>query len=214
MMSGAWLEANTPASLAMARPRRSVGPGGSHFFQEIRFGHSGDHEIEPEQVRVDPRREEGYVVALDRGPHFGLQRIAVENLLPVGAVLLAERRGALKIEEELAQPVVSHGAILPRARRYCFVPRSRVRGTNLTGRVRLVVVRPSDCFSTSRRCCTSDGAPTGITIRPPGLSWSISGCGTAAGAAVTMMASKGAAARQPPEPSATRTSTFRDSSSP
>src|SRR5712691_6998329 len=108
MMSGAWLEANTPASLAMARPRRSVGPGGSHFFQEIRFGHSGDHEIEPEQVRVDPRREVGYVVALDRGPHFGLQRIAVENLLPVGAVLVAEHRGALKIEEELAQPIVSH----------------------------------------------------------------------------------------------------------
>src|SRR5467141_2215482 len=122
MMSGAWLEANTPASLAMARPRRSVGPGGSHFFQEIRFGHSGDHEIEPEQVRVDPRREESYVVALDRGPHFGLQRIAVENLLPVGAVLVAEHRGALKIEEELAQPIVSHGRYFAMSAALLFRP--------------------------------------------------------------------------------------------
>src|SRR6266853_1473680 len=185
MMSGAWLEANTPTSLAMARPRRRGRSGGPHFSQEIRLGHSGDHEIETQKIRVDPRREEGHVVALDRGTHLGLQGIAIEDLLPVGAVLVAEHGGALKIEEELAQPVVSHGAILPRARCYCFVPRSRVRGTNLTGRVRLVVVRPSDCFSTSRRCCTSEGPPTGITIRPPGLSWSISGCGTDAGAAGT-----------------------------
>src|SRR6266852_1781005 len=108
MISGAWLDAYTPTSLAMARPRRSGGPGGSHFSQEIGLGHSGDHEIEPEEIRVDPRRQEGHVVALDRGPHFGLQRIAVENLLPAGAVLVAERGGALKIEKELAQPVVSH----------------------------------------------------------------------------------------------------------
>src|SRR5258708_40147018 len=109
MISGAWLEANTPTSLAMARPRRGVGPGRPHFLQEIRLGHSGDNEIEPEEIRVDPRREEGHVVALDRGPHFGLQRVAVENFLPVGAVLIAERRGALKIEKKFAQPVVSHG---------------------------------------------------------------------------------------------------------
>src|SRR5258708_12378439 len=109
MISGAWLDAYTPTSLAMARPRRGGGAGGSHVSQEIRRGHSRDHEIEPKQVRVDPRREEGHVVALDRGPHFGLQRIAVENLLPAGAVLVAERRGALKIEKKFAQPVVSHG---------------------------------------------------------------------------------------------------------
>src|SRR6266853_6028661 len=109
MMSGAWLDANTPASLAMARPRRRVGPRRPHFFQEISLGHSGDHEIEPEQVRVDRRREEGDVVALDRAAHLRLERIAVEDLLPVGAVLVAELRGALKVEEELAQPVVSHG---------------------------------------------------------------------------------------------------------
>src|SRR5260370_24222699 len=134
-MSGAWLEANTPTSLAMARPRRGVGPGGPHFVQEIRLGHSSDHEIEPEQVRIDPRREEGYVVALDRGPHLGLQGIAVENFLPVGAVLVAERGGALKVEEELAQPVVSHGRYFAttaagcrshlrrnRGGDYCFVP--------------------------------------------------------------------------------------------
>src|SRR6266850_5969570 len=110
----------------MARPRRGVGTGRPHFSQEIGLGHSGNHEIKSEEIRVDPRREEGYVVALDRGPHFGLQRIAVENLLPAGAVFVAERRGALKIEKELAQPVVSHVAILPRARRYCFLSCSLV----------------------------------------------------------------------------------------
>src|SRR6266699_4983316 len=122
MISGAWLEANTPTSLAMARPRRRGRSGGPHILEEIRIGHSGDYEIETQKIRVDPRREEGHVVALDRGTHLGLQGIAIEDLLPVGAVLVAERRGALKIEEELAQPVVSHGAILPRARCYCFVP--------------------------------------------------------------------------------------------
>src|SRR5438874_1326284 len=162
MMSGAWLEANTPARLAMARPRRRVGPGGPHFFQEIGLGHAGDHKIKPEEVRVDPGCEERDVVALDRRPHLGLQGIAVEDILPVGAVFVAERSGALEIEEELAQPIVSHGRYFAmsadgcrsrrrnRADRYCFLPRSPVRGTNLTGRVRRVVVRPSDCFSTRR----------------------------------------------------------------
>src|SRR5713101_3458949 len=58
------------------------------------------------------------------GAYFGLQGIAVEDLLPAGAVFLAERSGTLKIEEELAQPVVSHiryfamsvGACNPRTR--------------------------------------------------------------------------------------------------
>src|SRR5437763_8878569 len=109
MMSGAWLEANTPARLAMARPRRGVCAGGPHFFQEIRLGHSRDHEIEPEEIRVDPGREERDVVALDRSTHLGLQGIAVEDLLPVGAVFVAERRGALQIEDEFDEKIVSHG---------------------------------------------------------------------------------------------------------
>src|SRR5712692_521446 len=113
MMSGAWLDAYTPISLAMARSRRGGGPGGPHFSQEFRFGHSGNHEVEAQKVRVDPRSEERDVVALDRGAHFGLQGIAVEDLLPAGPVFLAERGRTLKIEEELAQPIVSHGAILP-----------------------------------------------------------------------------------------------------
>src|SRR5258708_38852781 len=108
MMSGAWLEANTPTSLAMARPRRRGRSGGPHFSQEIRLGHSGDHEIETQKIRVDPRREEGHVVALDRGTHLGLQGIAIENLLPLGAALFAERRGGLKLEDELAHHAGSH----------------------------------------------------------------------------------------------------------
>jgi len=49
---------------------------------------------------------------LDRGAHLWRQGIAVENCRPVDAILCAERRGALKIEEELAEPVVSHGSLL------------------------------------------------------------------------------------------------------
>src|SRR5260370_42638314 len=68
MISGAWLDAYTPTSLAMARPRRGGGPGGSHFSQEIRLGHSRDPQIKPKPARVDPRREEGHSVALDPAP--------------------------------------------------------------------------------------------------------------------------------------------------
>src|SRR2546428_9617505 len=209
MMSGAWLDAYTPTSSAMARSRRGGGPGGPHFSQEFRFGHAGDHEVETQKVGVDARSEERDVVALDGGAHFGLQGIAVEDLPPVSPVFLAERSGTLKIEEELAQPVISHerysamseggGRNRPRARavRGYFPPRSLVKGTNLTGRVRLVVAVPSGRFSTSRSCCASWVPPTGITIRPPGLSWSTSGFGISPGAAVTMIESKGAASGQP-----------------
>src|SRR3954470_13995252 len=112
--SGAWLEAKTPASSAMAGPRRGVGAGGADLRQELALGHAAHHEVEAQQVRIHARREEGDVVLLDRRAHLGLQRIAVQDFRAVRAVLGAERRGALKIEEELAQPVVAHGVILPR----------------------------------------------------------------------------------------------------
>src|SRR6266508_2289282 len=108
MMSGAWLDANTPTSSAMARSRRRCGPGGPHPFQELRFRHAGNHEVEAQKIGVDARSEECDVVALDGGAHFGLQGIAVEDLPPIGPVFFAERSGTLEIEEELAQPVVSH----------------------------------------------------------------------------------------------------------
>src|SRR5438128_12361988 len=108
-MSGAWLDAYTPASLAMARPRRGGGPGGPHFSQEFRFGHAGNHEIEAQKVGVDPRSEERDIVALDGGAHLGLQGIAVEHLPPVGPVFFAARSGAREIAEELAQAVACHG---------------------------------------------------------------------------------------------------------
>src|SRR2546430_17170020 len=104
MMSGAWLEANTPARLAMARPRRGVCAGGPHIFQEIRLGHSRDHEIETEGIRVDPGREERDVVALDRNTHLGLLGIAIEGLLPVWAEFLGALSGALQVAEECADP--------------------------------------------------------------------------------------------------------------
>ena len=48
---------------------------------------------------------------------------------------------------------------------------------------------PSARFSTSISCCARNGAPPGITIRPPGLSWRTSGGGTWLADAVTMMRS-------------------------
>ena len=78
-----------------------------------------------------------------------------------------------------------------------FVAGALVSGTNLTGSVRRVVDVPSSCFSTTSKNCTSCNRPVGITIRPPGLSWSINGCGIAGGAAVTTIESKGAASGQP-----------------
>src|SRR5262245_4330136 len=113
MISGAWLEANTPTSLAMAGPRGGFGSGVAHLLQELGLRHSRDDEIESKQVGIDPGGEKYDIVALDRLAHLGLQGVAIEDLPAVGAIFLAERRGALKIEEKLAQPVVSHVAILP-----------------------------------------------------------------------------------------------------
>src|SRR5262249_25448488 len=127
MMSGAWLDAYTPTSLAMAGPRRRLGAGAAHLREKLALGHARDDEVEAQQIGIHPRGQEHDVVALDRLAHLGLQWIAVEDLLAVRTVLRAEGRGALQVEEKLAQPVVSHGDILPR---------SRVGGTNLTGRVR------------------------------------------------------------------------------
>src|SRR5882724_572004 len=114
MMSGAWLAANTPTSLAMAGSRGRFRPGVAHFLQEFRLGHAADHEIKAQQVGIHPRCEEHHVIALDRFAHLGLQRIAVQDALSARPVLLAQGRGALKVEEKLAQPVVSHVVILPR----------------------------------------------------------------------------------------------------
>src|SRR5262245_50408296 len=114
MMSGAWLAAYTPTSLAMAGPRRGFRAGVAHLGEELPLRHPADDEVEAQQVGVDARCEEHDVVALDRLAHLGLQGVAIEYLLPVRAVLGAQRRRALKIEEKLAQPVVSHVSILPR----------------------------------------------------------------------------------------------------
>src|SRR4051812_33689760 len=154
--SGAWLDAKTPASSAMAGPRGGIGAGRAHLAEELRVGHAAHDEIEAQQIRVDPRGEERDVVLLHRGAHLGLQGIALQDLAAVGAVLGAQRRRALQVEEELAQPVVSHGAILPRA---------RVSGTKRTGNVRRRAVVPSDRLSMTSSCCTSPTPPTGITRR-------------------------------------------------
>src|SRR5262252_7456751 len=100
MMSGAWLAAYTPTSLAMARPRGVFSPGAAHLREELGLGHAGDDEIEAQQVGIHPRGEENDVVALDRLAHFGFQGIAVQDLLAVRPVLRPEGRGALKIEEQ------------------------------------------------------------------------------------------------------------------
>src|SRR4051812_15768048 len=185
--SGAWLDAKTPASSAMTGPRGGIGAGRAHLAEELRVGHAAHDEIEAQQIRVDPRREERHVVLLHRRAHLGLQGIAVQDFPAVGAVFGAERGRALQVEEELAQPVVSHGSILPRA---------RVSGTKRTASIRRRAVVPSECLSMTSSCCASPLPPTGITSRPPGLSCSRSGGGTSGAAAVTMIESKGACSAQ------------------
>jgi hypothetical protein len=56
---------------------------------------------------------------------------------------------------------------------------------------------PSGRFSTSIRCWARKGAPTGMTIRPPGSSCRPSGGGTWLDAAVTMIESNGPQSSQP-----------------
>src|SRR5499427_3731321 len=99
MISGAWLDANTPTSLAMAGPRRGFRPGVAHLAQKLRLGHPGDDEVEAQQVGVDARCEKCDIVALDCLAHLGLQGIAIQDLLAVCTVFRPQGRRALKIEE-------------------------------------------------------------------------------------------------------------------
>src|SRR5260221_6332911 len=70
MISGAWLEAKTPTSSAMAGPRRHVRSCVPHLAQKLRLGHARHDEVEAQQVGIDARREERHVVPFDRGTHL------------------------------------------------------------------------------------------------------------------------------------------------
>jgi len=70
MMSGAWLEANTPASLAMARLAAASAPRFS-LFSENPLRTFRRHEIEPEQEGLTRDATKATSSALDRGPHSG-----------------------------------------------------------------------------------------------------------------------------------------------
>src|SRR5882672_6392796 len=89
-MSGAWLEANTPTSLAMAGPRGALGAGVAHLGVEFALGDAGGDEIEAQEIGVHGRRKKNDGVALHRGAQLGFQGIAVQDRLPVGAVCRAE----------------------------------------------------------------------------------------------------------------------------
>lgn len=57
----------------------------------------------------------------------------------------------------------------------CHLPNDRAyfpgtSGTNRTGSTLLRTTLPSARFSMTSNCCASKLAPTGITMRPPGLS--------------------------------------------
>src|SRR5262249_1292895 len=80
---------------------------------------------------------------------------------------------------------------------------SPVIGTNRTGRMSFSEIFPD--LSLESTFSSWKNFPTGMTMRPPGASWSSSGCGMRSGAAVTMIASKGACSGQPRYPSPSRT---------
>src|SRR5262245_29317632 len=73
----------------------------------------------------------------------------------------------------------------------------RVKGTKRTGLTERIFVSPGAIFSRTVSCCVAYVDPTGMTIRPPTLSWSISGGGTCPSAAVTIIASNGPHSGQP-----------------
>src|SRR6266851_5791419 len=77
--------------------------------------------------------------------------------------------------------------------RYC----PRVSATKATGSNASVRIVPSASFSISISCCTRNAAPTGMTMCPPGFSCSSKGGGICVAAAVTTMASNGAASGHP-----------------
>ena len=74
---------------------------------------------------------------------------------------------------------------------------SPVSGTNRTGRIWRRVVAPDASLVIKTSCCTLKRLPTGMIMRPPGLSCFTSAGGTWLAAAVTTMASKGPCSSQP-----------------
>src|SRR5438094_9914502 len=99
MMSGPWLAANAPTSLAMVQTP-----------DEFVVLHASGEEVVAQEIRIGARGEERHVVLGDGALHALIERIAREDLFARGAEL-GRRRGRLQVEEELTQPVVAHGII-------------------------------------------------------------------------------------------------------
>src|SRR5579863_8414570 len=99
-----------PTSSAMA------GHSSAQSCDELRVGHASGREVVAEQVGVGEARQRGNVVGEHRGAYLGLQRIAGEDGVAVTPVF-RDARGVLKIEAELAQPVIPHALHLGAARR-------------------------------------------------------------------------------------------------
>ena len=83
-----------------------------------------------------------------------------------------------------------------------------INGTKLTGSSFSSRMAPDASLVSRNSHWTWLTSPTGITIRPPGLSCAMSADGTLAAAAVTMIASKGARSAQPDRPSHSRATTL------
>src|SRR5437763_1789183 len=96
MMSGPWLAANAPTRLAMIEAP-----------DEFVVLHAGGEEVIAQEIRIGARREERHVVLGDRPLHALIERVARQHFFPLAAELRRRRR-RLQIEEQLAQPVVTH----------------------------------------------------------------------------------------------------------
>ncbi len=103
---------------------------------------------------------------LDTGGGSGGPNGATEAALTGQAMAVILRRGARGRQEARGADKVQ------------IKPDYRVSGTKRTANALRVTVRPSRAFVMTSNSCRPPRGPTGMTSRPPGASWSTSGCGT------------------------------------
>src|SRR5207249_344891 len=99
MMSGPWLAANAPTSLAMVQTP-----------DEFVVLHASGEEVVAQEIRIGARREERHVVLGDGALHALIKRIAREDFFARRAEFGRGRR-RLQVEEELGEPVIAHEII-------------------------------------------------------------------------------------------------------
>src|SRR5207244_8462344 len=93
-ISGPWLAAKAPTSLAMVETP-----------DELVVLHANGEEVVAQQIGIGTRGEERRIVLSDGLLHPLIDRITRQHLIAIGAELARQRR-RLQIAEQLAEPVI------------------------------------------------------------------------------------------------------------